>query len=128
MASLDVTSRRPEPQNCFPSTLSVLRTAVVGHFHYRHRATPSKSWPVSLPKVHPVRTLRCHLRCSRPYSGDVVKPLSNDGQLPFRLAILPRFGIRRSQRERTSRTRDDGTRLMNSAVAEVPLSDPPQMM
>ncbi|KAH3816723.1 hypothetical protein DPMN_118244 [Dreissena polymorpha] len=38
-ASLDATSRRPEPQNGFPSTLSVLGTAVPEHFHYLDKAT-----------------------------------------------------------------------------------------
>ncbi|KAH3701041.1 hypothetical protein DPMN_076024 [Dreissena polymorpha] len=116
MASLDATSRRPEPQNGFPSTLSVLSTAVLGHFHYLHRATPAKSWPVSLPKVRPVRPIRCHLHCSRLSSGDVVKPTSTYGQLPFRLAILPSSGSQRSQRKGRSGSRDDGTRLIHRVV------------
>ncbi|KAH3708899.1 hypothetical protein DPMN_068358 [Dreissena polymorpha] len=48
-------------------------------------------------------------RCSRPYSGDVVKPLSTYGQLPFRLAILASFGSQQSQRERTPSSSDDVT-------------------
>ncbi|KAH3848708.1 hypothetical protein DPMN_091088 [Dreissena polymorpha] len=40
MASLDATSCRLEPKNGFPSTLSVLGTAVLRHFHYLHRAIP----------------------------------------------------------------------------------------
>ncbi|KAH3827142.1 hypothetical protein DPMN_129071 [Dreissena polymorpha] len=51
-------SCRPEPQNGFLSTLSVLSTAVLQNFHYLHRATPSKSWPVSLPKVRHALPLR----------------------------------------------------------------------
>ncbi|KAH3835028.1 hypothetical protein DPMN_108366 [Dreissena polymorpha] len=54
MASIEGTSRRPKPQNGFPSTLSVPRTVVLGHIHYLQMATPSKSWPVSLPEVRPV--------------------------------------------------------------------------
>ncbi|KAH3802389.1 hypothetical protein DPMN_156065 [Dreissena polymorpha] len=34
-------------------------------------------------------------------------------QLPFRLAILPSSGSQLSQQERTSWSRDDGSRLMN---------------
>ncbi|KAH3810590.1 hypothetical protein DPMN_138983 [Dreissena polymorpha] len=33
MATLDVYNRRTEPQNGFLSTLSILSTAVLGHFH-----------------------------------------------------------------------------------------------
>ncbi|KAH3820399.1 hypothetical protein DPMN_122145 [Dreissena polymorpha] len=47
----------------------------------------SKSWP----KVRHVRPLNCHLCCSSPSSGDVVKPLSTYGQLQFALAIIPKF-------------------------------------
>ncbi|KAH3831405.1 hypothetical protein DPMN_104672 [Dreissena polymorpha] len=83
MAYLDTTSRQPEPENGFPST------SVLGHFQFLYSATHSKSWFVSLPKVRCIRPLHCHLRCSRPFSGDVVKPLSTYGQLPFRMAILP---------------------------------------
>ncbi|KAH3819649.1 hypothetical protein DPMN_121389 [Dreissena polymorpha] len=96
MAFLDATSGRPEPQNGFPSMLTVLGTAVLRHFHYFHWVTPSKTWPVSLPKVRHPRPLRCHLRCSRPSSGDVAQPLSTYGQLPFRLDILPSSGSQRS--------------------------------
>ncbi|KAH3845180.1 hypothetical protein DPMN_087455 [Dreissena polymorpha] len=77
---------------------------------------PSKSWPVSLPKVRPVRPLHCNLRSFRPSSGDVVKPLSTYGQLPFRLAILPSSGSQRSQRERTSGSKDNVTRLIYRAA------------
>ncbi|KAH3852285.1 hypothetical protein DPMN_094788 [Dreissena polymorpha] len=87
-----------------------------------------KSWPLSLPKVRHARLLCCHLHCPRPSSGDVVKPLSTYGQLPFRLAILPNSGSQRSQQERKSGSRDDGTRLINRAAEEVPISDPPQAM
>ncbi|KAH3775281.1 hypothetical protein DPMN_176682 [Dreissena polymorpha] len=116
MASLDATSRRPEPQNGFTSTLSILRTAVLGNFHYFHRDIPSKSCFLSLPKVRPTRPLRCQLQCSRPFSGDEVKPLTTYGQLPFRLAILPSSGSQRSEQERTSGSMDDGTRLINRAA------------
>ncbi|KAH3869421.1 hypothetical protein DPMN_032586 [Dreissena polymorpha] len=109
-------TRPPDPQNGFPSTLSVLSIAALGHFHYLHRATPSKSWPVSLSRVNPVRPLRCHLRCSRFFSGDVVKPLSTYVQLPFCLAILPSSGSQGSQRKRTSGSRDDGNRCINKAA------------
>ncbi|KAH3708906.1 hypothetical protein DPMN_068365 [Dreissena polymorpha] len=108
-------SRRPEPQYGFASTLSVLGTAVLGHFHYLPRANPSKSWIVSLPLVRPARPLRCHHRCSRPSSGDVVKSLSSYGQLPFRLAILPSSVSQQGQQESTSGLRDDGTRLITAA-------------
>ncbi|KAH3724850.1 hypothetical protein DPMN_050677 [Dreissena polymorpha] len=40
IASLDAISCRPEPQNGFPSTLSVLGAAVFRHFHYLDMATP----------------------------------------------------------------------------------------
>ncbi|KAH3851046.1 hypothetical protein DPMN_093524 [Dreissena polymorpha] len=40
MASIDATSRRPDPQNGFPTTMSVLSTAVMGHVHYLQRANP----------------------------------------------------------------------------------------
>ncbi|KAH3791982.1 hypothetical protein DPMN_145471 [Dreissena polymorpha] len=116
MASLDATSCRPDPQNGFPSTLSVLGTAVIRHFHYLHRATPSKFWPVYLPQVRQARPLRCHLRCPRLPSGDVVNQLSNYGQLPFRLTILPSSGSQRSQEDMTSESRDNGTRLINRAA------------
>ncbi|KAH3848879.1 hypothetical protein DPMN_091262 [Dreissena polymorpha] len=39
-------------------------------------------------------------RCSRPYSDDVVKPLSINEQLPFRLAILTSSASHRNHRER----------------------------
>ncbi|KAH3835879.1 hypothetical protein DPMN_109247 [Dreissena polymorpha] len=81
----------------FPSTLSVLGTAILRHFHYLHRATPSKSWPASLPKIRHARPLRCHPRCPRPSSGDIVKTLSTYGQTSFRLAIVPSSGSQRSQ-------------------------------
>ncbi|KAH3838062.1 hypothetical protein DPMN_111468 [Dreissena polymorpha] len=118
MAPLDATSHQPEPQNGFPSTLRLLSTAVLRHFHYLHRAIQSKSWPVSLPKVRHARPLRCHLRLSRPSSDDVVKPLSTNVQLPFRLPILPSSGSQRSQQIRTSGSRDDCSRLINRADRE----------
>ncbi|KAH3819256.1 hypothetical protein DPMN_120990 [Dreissena polymorpha] len=63
--------------------------------------------------VHP---LRCNLCCSRRSSGDEVKQLSTYEHLPFRLAIFPSSGSQRNQRERTSGSRDDGTRLINRAA------------
>ncbi|KAH3830420.1 hypothetical protein DPMN_103664 [Dreissena polymorpha] len=78
MGSQDVTCRRPEHQNSLPSMFSTIRTAVLGHFHYLHCATPLKSWPASLPNVRPVRHLRCHLRYSRPSTGDVVITLTDN--------------------------------------------------
>ncbi|KAH3823047.1 hypothetical protein DPMN_124843 [Dreissena polymorpha] len=114
MASLEATSRRPK--NGFPSTSRILSNAVLVHFYYLHRATLSTSWPVSLPEVRPVRPLCCQLRCFRPSSGDVVKPLSTYGQLPFRLPILPSSVDHRNQRERTSGSWDDGSRLINRAA------------
>ncbi|KAH3726846.1 hypothetical protein DPMN_052718 [Dreissena polymorpha] len=57
-----------------------------------------------------------HLRCHCPSSGDVRKPLSTNGKLPFRLAILPNSGSRRSQLERTSMSRDNGTRFISRAA------------
>ncbi|KAH3774209.1 hypothetical protein DPMN_175584 [Dreissena polymorpha] len=109
MASLEATSRGLESQNGLPITLSVLSTAVMGHFNYLLKATPSKSWPVSLPC--PPSTLPLPLLM--PSSADVVIPLSTYGQLPFRLTILPSSGCQRSQWERTFGSRDDGTRLIN---------------
>ncbi|KAH3889404.1 hypothetical protein DPMN_013458 [Dreissena polymorpha] len=49
-------------------------------------------------------------RCSRPYSDDVVKPLSINEQLPFRLAILTSSASHRNHRERTSDSKNDGAR------------------
>ncbi|KAH3792100.1 hypothetical protein DPMN_145590 [Dreissena polymorpha] len=114
MASLDATSRRPKTG--FPSTSRILSNAVLVHFYYLHRATLSKSWPVSLPEFRPVRPLCCHLRCFRPSFGDVIKLLSTYGQLPFRLPILPSSVNHRCQRERTSGSWDDGSRLINRAA------------
>ena len=53
IAALDVINCRPEPQNSFPITLSVLTTAVLEHFHCVHEATPLKSWIASLLQVRP---------------------------------------------------------------------------
>ncbi|KAH3807553.1 hypothetical protein DPMN_135898 [Dreissena polymorpha] len=53
MTALDGTSCRPETQNGFPSTLSVLSTAVLRHFHYIHKATPSTSLTASLLQACP---------------------------------------------------------------------------
>ncbi|KAH3889921.1 hypothetical protein DPMN_013988 [Dreissena polymorpha] len=91
MTSLDVTYRRPEPQNGLPSTFCVLSTAVLGRFHYLHRAYPSKSWSASLSTVSLVPALRYRLRYSSPSSTDVLKPLSSYGQYIFRLANLAKF-------------------------------------
>ncbi|KAH3770779.1 hypothetical protein DPMN_172072 [Dreissena polymorpha] len=71
MTSLNATSCRPVPHNGFPSTLSVLGTAVLGLFHSRHRATASSKFlRASMPKVRHARLLRIHIRCPRPSSDD----------------------------------------------------------
>ncbi|KAH3689503.1 hypothetical protein DPMN_191519 [Dreissena polymorpha] len=61
-------------------------------------------------------------RCSRPSSDNVVKPLSSYGKLPFRLVIPPQSGNQRSQRERTSGSRYDGTRWISRALRKSHLS------
>ncbi|KAH3800852.1 hypothetical protein DPMN_154495 [Dreissena polymorpha] len=86
MASLNATSRRPEPKNGFISRLIVLSTAVLEHFHH-HWATRSKSGPAQ-KQQRPTSTSAAFVHLS----GDVVKALSTYKQLPFRLAILPSSG------------------------------------
>ncbi|KAH3724758.1 hypothetical protein DPMN_050582 [Dreissena polymorpha] len=98
-------SRRHKPSTrtpeLLPSTLCVLSTAII------FIGSLSKSWSASLSKVCPVRPLRCHLRCSRPSSGDVVKPLSSYGNY--------RSGSRRSLLEKASGSRHNGTCWINRA-------------
>ncbi|KAH3845896.1 hypothetical protein DPMN_088186 [Dreissena polymorpha] len=108
MAAIDVTIRRPEPQNGFPSTLSVLSATVMGHLHYLHPLEVLLNCCFrSVPSVLAASTLP---RCSHPSSDDLVNSLSNFGQLPFRLLLFPSSGSQRSQREMTSVSMDDGTR------------------
>ncbi|KAH3801421.1 hypothetical protein DPMN_155071 [Dreissena polymorpha] len=116
IASLDATNRQPEPQNGFPSKCSVLSTAVLGHSHYLHMTHPSKSWPESLPHVRLDRPLCFHLCYFRSSFSDVLKPLSTYRQIPFCLAIIPSFGSQRSQRERTSISRDDVAHLIKRSA------------
>ncbi|KAH3721628.1 hypothetical protein DPMN_064564 [Dreissena polymorpha] len=68
MASLCVTSHRPERQNGFPNTLSVLSTAVQGHFlvHISAQGLPRPSYTLP-PRLLPSLFRRCskttiHLR------------------------------------------------------------------
>ncbi|KAH3823975.1 hypothetical protein DPMN_125800 [Dreissena polymorpha] len=118
MASLDVTSRRPKTQNGFPSTLSVLSTAVLKHSHYLYRSTARSLGlhlcPRSVPSVLYAATSAAP--CSRLSWGYVVKPLSTYGQLPFRLAILLSSWSQRNQRKTTSGSRDEGTQWISKAA------------
>ncbi|KAH3826070.1 hypothetical protein DPMN_127961 [Dreissena polymorpha] len=116
MTSLDATSRRPELQKGFPSTLCVLSTAVLGHIHYLNRTT---SPCLNLcPRSAPSYTLQPPLHgCSRHSSGYVVKQQSTNGQLPFRLAIRSLSSLSpRSKWDRTSGSRDDATRWISRAA------------
>ncbi|KAH3696897.1 hypothetical protein DPMN_084380 [Dreissena polymorpha] len=52
MVALEVTSRRPEPQNGFPNMFSVMSKVVLTHFYYFLTASSSKFWS---PSLHPPR-------------------------------------------------------------------------
>ncbi|KAH3693329.1 hypothetical protein DPMN_172014 [Dreissena polymorpha] len=113
MVYLDATSRRPEPQNDFPSTLIVLSTAVLEHFHYLTRTTASKSWPVYVPMFAP--PVLYSANAAAPVPLETHYPHTDNNHSVWRSFQV--LGVSQQVSEGTSVSSDDGTGWTNRAVS-----------